>query len=337
LSAQQLRFAINLQDIALSRRVLSVPFSTANATNSDPQMVGRSRLDRWDATLLTIARVIPGTAAIVSLSLLPLAGFATAAHAQATNLVKNGTFSQAIINGNTTTAIAAEFGSINNGFTPTQQLVGWNTAGYNFVFLPGTVDTTGATGQNNALTLWGPANGGINASLLPLSGPTASSPTGGNYIAADGAYEVSAITQNITGLIAGKTYAVSFAWAGAQQYTYRGATTDEWTVNLGSVAGTSQTTKLLSLPDEGASAWMNQTFNFVATTSTELLSFLATGTPAGVPPFALLANVSVTQVPEPASLTIMVTGLVGLIAAARRRASARAIVRSSQRIQAIEV
>ncbi|MDR3533638.1 MAG: PEP-CTERM sorting domain-containing protein, partial [Rhodopila sp.] len=51
----------------------------------------------------------------------------------------------------------------------------------------------------------------------------------------------------------------------------------------------------------------------------ELLSFLATGTPSGQPPFALLANVSVTNVPEPAAWTVMVSGLVGLIGIARRR------------------
>jgi hypothetical protein len=56
----------------------------------------------------------------------------------------------------------------------------WTTAGYNFVFLPNTADTSGATGQYNTITLWGPDNQGTNAAALPLS-----SPTGGNYIAAD--------------------------------------------------------------------------------------------------------------------------------------------------------
>jgi hypothetical protein len=63
---------------------------------------------------------------------------------------------------------------------------------------------------------------------------------------------------------------------------------------------------------------MTQTFYFVATNTSELLSFLATGTPSGEPPFALLANVSVT-VPEPDSVTIMLSGLVALIGLTRFR------------------
>jgi len=267
----------------------------------------------------TACSVLP-SAAILVMPFLSLSVFVAAAQAQ-TNLVQNGTFSQAVIGGTTQAAKSAEFGSPNNGFTPAQTLVGWTTAGYNFVFLPGTADTTGATGQAT-VKLWGPANNGTNAAALPLS-----SPTGGNYIAADGAYEISAIKQTINGLTAGKAYAVSFAWAGAQQSGFTGPTTDEWTVTLGtaSASNPSQKTSLLSLPTEGASAWVNQTFDFVATSSSEVLSFLATGTPTGQPPFALLANVSMTAVPEPATWAMMLTGLAGLIGIApMRRAPATA-------------
>lgn len=250
-------------------------------------------------------------AAILGLPLLSVSALAPVALAQAPNFV-NGNFSQAYI-GSATTATAAEsseFGSTNNGFTPAQTLVGWTTGGYNFVFLPNTADTTGSVGQYAALTLWGPANGGTNAAALPLS-----SPTGGDYIGADGAFEVSAITQTITGLVVGDTYAVSFAWAGAQQASFTGPTTDEWTVSLGA---TSHTTPVVSLLTEGASAWMTQTFDYVATSSSEVLSFLATGTPSGQPPFALLANVTVTNIPEPASGALLAAGLVGIAVCVRR-------------------
>jgi len=279
-------------------------------------------------TASTAVRAIVRGAGILALSLLTLSAFVPAALAQAPGFV-NGNFSKTTSGG---AAAAAEFGSTNNSFTPTQQLQGWTTAGYNFVYLPNTADTTGATGQAT-VKLWGPDNGGTNAAALPLCAPQAGACTAssGNYVGADGAYEVSAISQTVTNLHAGEKVAVSFAWAGAQQSGFTGPTTDDWTVSLGTVSPSnpSQTTNLLSLPTEGASGWMNQTFTFIATSSSEVLSFLATGTPTGQPPFALLASVSVTNVPEPASWAIMLTGMAGLIGIARRRRAPRSAVQAA--------
>ncbi len=251
--------------------------------------------------------------------LLGIAGLAVAlacvagqASAADPNLAVNGSFA-------TTSKTSAEFGSINNGYTPTVQLTGWSTSGYNFVYLPNTVDTYGAIGQYTStatlaspgMRMWGPNdNGGLANGLVQAS------PTGGNFIAADGAYEISAITQTIAGMNVGAKVYVSFAWAGAQQYSFTGPTTDRWTVDLGS--SPSQTTQAVSLVSNGASAWMTQTFSFIATSSSELLSFLATGTPSGQPPFALLSNVVVTA-PEPQSVALLLSGTIGLMVAARRR------------------
>ena len=259
---------------------------------------------------LGIRRIIARGAATLVLSFLAHAAVMPSAYAQ--NLAVDGNFS---VTTGGTAAASAEFGSTNNGFTPTQQLLGWATAGYNFVFLPNAADTTGSTGQYT-VKLWGPANGGTNAASLPLS-----SPTGGDYIGADGAFEVSAITQTVNGLIPGQNVTVSFAWAGAQQSGFTGPTSDKWTVSLGTVSVTnpSQSTNVVSLLSEGATPWMNQTFTFVATSTSELLSFLTTGTPAGQPPFALLANVSVSNVPEPAGVGMFLTGLGGLLLIAKAR------------------
>jgi hypothetical protein len=226
--------------------------------------------------------------------------FGHAAMAQ-TNLVQNGSF--AVTGGNT----SFQFGT-NNSYVSTETLANWSSVGYNFVFLP---TSTVATGTYGNLSLY-------SATTSPSNSFNNASPTGGNFIGADGAYGTAAITQTINGLAVGSNYAVSFAWAAAQQTGFTGATTEQWQVTLGT---STHSTSVVGIGTNGFSGWMNQTFNFVATSSSEVLSFLANGTPAGVPPFALLANVSLTKVPEPASVTLMITGIAGLIGIARRRRS----------------
>ena len=144
--------------------------------------------------------------------------------------------------------------------------------------LPGTsADNGGVSGQYGNLQLWGPGNGSANGLTV--------SPTGGNFLASDGAFQVGAISQTIHNLTVGQTYQVGFYWGGAQQEVFNGATKDQWTVSLG---GQSQSTALVSLPSHGFTGWMYQTFNFTADASSDVLSFLAYGEPSGVPPFALL-------------------------------------------------
>jgi hypothetical protein len=214
------------------------------------------------------------------------------------DLVTNGSFES-------TTNGGGQMGQYTNA-------TGWVTNGYNFIFTPGSADTTGVQSTYGNLQLWGPNNGGDPSNTLP-----ASSPDGGNYIGADGAYDVGAITQTIHGLVAGQQYSVGFYWAGAQQHGFTGTTTEQWIVGLGSQT---QATSIVTDVSHGFTGWTHTTFTFTADGSSDVLSFLAAGTPDGEPPFSLLDGVTMTAVPEPASMAIMGSGLAVLGLVRRRRA-----------------
>ncbi len=223
---------------------------------------------------------------------------AGAAHAGPINLVQNGDFE--------TTSLASST-QMN-----TSNVANWSTTGYNFIYFAGTADTTGSytPEYNSNILLWGPNDGSNN-------GLTAASPTGGNFVAADGAYQVAAITQTINNLTIGTNYQLTFYWAGAQQQGYNGPTTEQWIVSFGNQT---HATAVANNADHGFTGWMEQTFLFQATSNTEVLSFLSAGTPNGEPPFSLLDGVSLVDAPEPASWTLLGgVMLVGGMSTLRRR------------------
>ena len=223
----------------------------------------------------------------------------TSVPALASNLVVNGGFES---NGGG--------GQINF----TTSATGWSvpTPGYTFLFGPGAADTTGVAGQFGNLQLWGPGNGSNNG--LP-----ATSPDGGFYAAADSDFpgHMQPLQQTVTGLTPGASYTVSFWWAAGQQFGFDGATQSQWVVSLGSQT---QSTAVASIANHGFSGWMSESFTYTATSSSEMLSFLATGSPS-VPPFVLLDGVTLnasSPIPEPETLTLMVTGLAGVVGFARK-------------------
>jgi hypothetical protein len=76
----------------------------------------------------------------------------------------------------------------------------------------------------------------------------------------------------------------------------------------------------MGFPDTatGVLPWTKQTLTFTADSTSNVLSFLAVGTPNGAPPFSLLSSVSVTPASVPEPFTIIGT-IVGGTAAFRLR------------------
>lgn len=243
-----------------------------------------------------------------AIAILAAAGLMLGINAQATpiNLVSNGGFE-----------LNTGSGQVGSNTT----IASWTSGGYNFLFADGTADTTGAmSGWYNApLKLWGANNGGANA--------LASSNNGGYIFGADGDYGVAPLEQMISGLTVGRTYQLNFEWAAAQQYGFYGDTTEAWIVYF---SGQVQATGIHALASQSSSGWMNETMTFTANSTTALLSFIARGTPEGMPPFSLLDGVSMTEVPvlndvpEPASWLLFGAACAAAVAAARRRKGAQA-------------
>jgi PEP-CTERM motif len=161
----------------------------------------------------------------------------------------------------------------------------WSVGGYVFIDAPGTADDVSSPG-------------------IPVYGPfPATSPQGGNFVESDGSVGLAfPINQTISGLTAGQNYTVSFYQAAGQQVGAAGATTEQWQVSLGSQT---QLSALMSIPQGGVFPWESQSLTFNATSSSEVLSFLAIGS-GGVPPIVFLDGVDMeANVPEPSAFMLL--------------------------------
>jgi len=215
------------------------------------------------------------------------------ANSQALELVTNGSFNAPLLT---------------SSVVMTNNMPGWTNVvlsplGYNFtgIYLSAEDAVTNGFNDGTTLKLW----------------QATPSPDGGSFIADDGDpnYHTS-IQQNISGLVKGQSYNLSFYYAGAEITQRTGPTTEWWDVSLG---GSTQSTPVLNNASQSFTGWQKATMTFVATSSQELLSFTAGGTPTGQPPMVLLDGVSlVAAVPEPASYACLALGLA-MLGAARYR------------------
>jgi hypothetical protein len=132
------------------------------------------------------------------------------------------------------------------------------------------------------------------------------------------------LAQTVAGLTIGDHYQLSFDWAATQMTT---ASHNPYTIgvafNLGGAALTgitgAPTTSVYSGAYGSSSAWSTVTFDFTASSASEILSFLAYGTPVGGPPVALLDNVSLEDIPEPSGIAAVgIAAMLGVVTWRRR-------------------
>lgn len=251
-------------------------------------------------------------AAVAGLSVAP---------ASATEFVQNGDFTQ-------TSAKTSQQSASDDG--KSQYVSNWTTTGYNFIVFKdmGTVKDAIQSNDNGGIYFWGKYSDDANAKSNGFTGSNSIGGSGGNYLAADGAYGVGLIYQSITGLTVGSQYDLTFNWAAAQQHGFDGSTTENWTAFLGTSSNDYQsyTTTTVTNPEHGFTPWQKAGTTFTATGTSETLAFLAQGTPDGKPPFSLLDDVSlkehkvqVAAVPEASTWAMMMIGFGMMGVGARRR------------------
>ena len=258
-----------------------------------------------------------------ALALVPLALALFSVPARA-NLVTNGSFEEIsagvcaplgancfVTNGPTSTGTSF---AIDNDGTVTAWSVGGSGAGsHTLDCLVYSGETTGICGiyfsgpSSTAFEFW--QNPGL-------------SPDGGNYVAVDGDSTWSQpLETTVNGLTAGVQYTVSFYQASAQQKGFSGDTTEQWQVMFGADTQTSTT---MNTTSQGTVTWNLQQLTFTAGNSSQVLTFLALGSPNSLQPFALLDGVAVDPVsttPEPTTAALLLAGLLSIpaIRGARRR------------------
>ncbi len=248
-------------------------------------------------------KLVAGVAALLAVG--------TAGAANATDLIVNGGFESNTLNSSTTGLYNTQFG---NGYA--QSVTGWTGSNVNNAYnLYFSKDPTSLSAASQYDSGQGTGSEFLQGNASQFAGH-------GAFVALDGDPTVqSYITQSVTGLVAGKSYTLSFDWGAGQVASRTGATTEQLLVSLGSQQ---QATSILSNASASFTGWNSVTMTFTATGTSETLEFLSAGTPTGLPPIAVLDNVSLSQnVPEPSTIGLMGAGLalLGYMGLRRRRSA----------------
>lgn len=251
------------------------------------------------------------TAAALSITL------GSAAHAA--NLVYNGGFELVdptwSVYGHNGAALMASTGqtplSPGGCFCTATPALGWD---YSWEAI-GNLFTADALSPAKASTYGGYYSNQVDDAFLLYTNGLGVDPNGGNFIGLDGDHDRGALSQTINGLVAGKSYTLTFYQASDHYTIYNQLQKSQLHVSLG---GQTELAPEMDNHLTDVNPWSKVTMNFTATSSSEVLSFTNFGNET--PPYALLDGVSLTAgAPEPASWALMTLGVVGLGGLARRR------------------
>lgn len=224
------------------------------------------------------------TTTLLALGAAALSLWGTSAQALGLNLVQNSSFED---NGGAGQFQGTDFFIFTPvGGVPATSVSGWTVTGLGAGIA--------SIRDNKNLTQW-PA-----LASVPLP-PTTS---GAFYFQADGdtiGHFNASISQIITTLIQGNTYQLSFDWAAAPFFPNT-LITSGWDITFGK---DNDTVRAAAGPN-AFSGWTTYTKIFTATSPSQTLRFLSSGTPAGQPPFSLLDNVQLREIsPVPGPLGVL--------------------------------